>query len=85
MPPREQVTDELLTEVALACPLRALSVASCQALTDAGLAGLAAGAPNLERLRADECARLSDRALLALAAACRGLQVRAPLHSLSEP
>lgn len=72
-----QVCDELLGEVAGGCPaLRALSCASCQAVTDVGVARLAAVAPELQRLCANDCIRLTDGALRALASSCTNLQAR---------
>ncbi len=70
-----QVTDDLLTEVALACPLRYLAVANCSAVTDRGVRGIAAGAPQLTALIADDVGRITDAALLALSESCRDLQV----------
>lgn len=70
-----QVSDNLLAEVALGCPrLQAVTLANCSAVTDAGVRGLAAGAPGLLTLAADDVARLSDGALLALGDSCKRLQ-----------
>ncbi|CAL8469688.1 g9229 [Coccomyxa elongata] len=70
-----EVTDDLLTEVALACPLRRLAVANCSAVTDHGVRGIAAGAPQLTALIADDVGRITDAALVALSESCRDIQV----------
>ena len=71
-----QVTDDLLTEVALACPLRRLAVSNCSTVTDRGVRGVAAGAPHLTELSADDVGRFTDAALVALSESCRDIQVR---------
>jgi hypothetical protein len=70
-----QVTDALLTEVALNCPLRTLSVRNCSAVTDRGMRAIAAGAPQLTALIADDVRPITDDALVALSESCRDLQV----------
>ncbi|EIE21398.1 RNI-like protein [Coccomyxa subellipsoidea C-169] len=69
-----EVTDDLLTEVALACPLRRLGVSNCSAVTDRGVRGVAAAAPQLTALIADDVGRLTDAALVALSESCRDIQ-----------
>lgn len=56
-------------------------------MTDAGVAALAAGNPDLEVLRLDGCSRVTEVGLAAVAESCRRLRVRdvpqcrvVPLH-----
>ncbi len=74
------MTDDLLTEVALACPLRRLGVSNCSAVTDRGVRGVAAAAPQLTALIADDVGRLTDAALVALSESCRDIQVHREHH-----
>lgn len=76
-----QVTDDLVTEVALACPLRRLGIANCSAVTDRGIRGVAIGAPQLTALIADDVGRLSDAALVALSESCKDIQAIRPSTS----
>ena len=72
------MSDNLLAEVALGCSsLQRVSVSNCTAITDAGVRGLAAGAPGLLGLVADDVGRLTDAGLLALGESCKRLQVSA--------
>jgi hypothetical protein len=71
-----QVTDDLLTEVALGCPLRVLSIRNCAGVTDRGVRGVAVGAPQLRELHVDDVARITDDALVALSESCKDIQVR---------
>ena len=59
------------------CLLRPqLSISHCGAVTDAGIAGLAAGCPRLESLHMDELSKVTDAGMAALAAGCKTLRVR---------
>lgn len=71
-----EADDALLAQLPEGTPLRRLSLAHC-AVTDAGVAALAAALPGLLELRMDDCAKVGPPALAALAAGCRGL------HTLS--
>ena len=74
-----QVSNEVLAEVALGCPqLQRISISSCSSVTDAGVRGLAAGAPRLLAFVADDVGRLTDGCLLALGESCKSLQVNVP-------
>ncbi len=54
----------------------------CAGITDAGVAALAAGNPELEVLRLDGCGRLTDVGLAAVAESCRRLRVCLRLYLL---
>lgn len=54
----------------------------CAGITDAGVAALAAGNPELEVLRLDGCGRLTDVGLAAVAESCRRLRVCFRLYLL---
>ena len=47
----------------------------CAGVSDAGVAALAAGNPDLEVLRLDGCRRVTEVGLAAVAASCRRLRV----------
>lgn len=46
---------------------------ACRAISDAGIAALAAGRPQLRSLAVDECGKVTDASMRAVAGACRGL------------
>ena len=69
----------MLAEIALGCvKLQSISISNCSSVTDKGVRGLAAGAPALLSLVADDVGRLTDDSMLALGESCKRLQVRAP-------
>ncbi len=70
-----EVSNSLLAEMGLGLPLRHISVAKCTAIGDQGLRGLAAASPQLLTLRADQCTKITDDGVVALAESCKELQV----------
>ena len=56
-----------------------VSISYCNAVTDAGIVGLAQRRPQLEALRMDELNRITDASITALAASCKHLRVRSCL------
>ncbi|GFR40009.1 hypothetical protein Agub_g544, partial [Astrephomene gubernaculifera] len=72
-----EVDDSVLVAVGSLPELRELSIRCCQAVTDEGLAALAATRGSvLELLRLDECGgRVTDRGLGVLAEHCKALRV----------
>ena len=71
-----EVSNSLLAEIGLGLPLRHISVAKCTAIGDKGLRGLAAASPQLLTLRADQCTKITDDGVVALAESCKELQVK---------
>jgi len=69
-----EVSNSLLAEMGLGLPLRHISVAKCTAIGDQGLRGLAAASPQLLTLRADQCTKITDDGVVALAESCKELQ-----------
>jgi hypothetical protein len=68
------------------CRSRAqVSVSYCAAVTDTGVAALAAACPQLEVLRLDELSKVSDVGVAAVAASCRRLRVRSPPGGRDRP
>ncbi len=60
------MSDNLVTSIARACPLRRLDVSYCYALSDAGVAAVAQHAPSLAALAVNDVPKLTDAALDAL-------------------
>lgn len=52
-----------------------VSVSFCAAVTDAGVAALAAACPQLEVLRLDELSKVTDVGVATVAASCKRLRV----------
>ena len=70
-----EVSNGLLAEMGLGLQLRHISVARCTAIGDEGLRGLAAASPQLLTLRADQCVKITDDGVIALAESCKEMQV----------
>ena len=80
-----ELDDPLLTDICVSLSqLARLSLRNCQALTDAGLKGVAAGCgPRLTELHLDDVSKITDEALFAISQSCPKLQVPPPSPFLS--